>query len=164
LCKVKYSTADPGIASSPLIPTKMTKKEICTGSSPENAPVYQCLTLGTFKNLVCHVRYLALGPLIETNNRYAPTPNRQSVAKQKQYPPQSCKVVMSFKQIMVCKWTVIHTIVLFSQIRRHYAFAELTIGTREFIIWKSSPIYLSTNNDYVLGMITKRLHEHVSYY
>jgi len=45
--------------------------------------MYQCFTLGTLKNLVCHLwwalQYLALyGPLIETNNMYAPTPNGQS--------------------------------------------------------------------------------------
>ena len=41
--------------------------------------MHQCFTLGTLKNLVCHVwwalQYLAL---LETNNLYALTPNWQS--------------------------------------------------------------------------------------
>ena len=45
--------------------------EICTGSSQE-----KCSSI------------LHYGPLIETNNLYALTPNGQSVAKQKQYPLQ----------------------------------------------------------------------------
>ena len=48
----------------------------------KNAPVYQCLTLGTFKNLffMCGGRssILHYGPLIETNYLYVPTPNGQS--------------------------------------------------------------------------------------
>ena len=62
---VKHSTADPGIASSiPLTPTKITKRRYVLVRPSKNAPVYQCFTLGTLKNLVCHVwwalQYLAL--------------------------------------------------------------------------------------------------------
>jgi len=62
---VKHSTADPGIASSiPLTPTKITKRRYVMVLPRRNAPVYQCFTLGTLKNLVCHVwwalQYLAL--------------------------------------------------------------------------------------------------------
>ena len=36
----------------------------CTGSSRKNVPVFQCFTLGTLMNLICHVwwalQYLAL--------------------------------------------------------------------------------------------------------
>ena len=62
---VKQSTADPGIASSiPLTPTKITKRRNVLVIPEKNAPVYQCFTMGTLKNLVCHVwwalEYLAL--------------------------------------------------------------------------------------------------------
>jgi len=62
---VKHSTADLGIASSiPLTPTKITKRGYVLVLPWKNAPVYQCFTLGTLKNLVCHVwwalQYLAL--------------------------------------------------------------------------------------------------------
>jgi len=44
--------------------------------------MYQCFTLGTLKNwfVMCGGRssILHYGPLIETNNLYAPTPNGQS--------------------------------------------------------------------------------------
>ena len=62
---LKDSTADTGNASSiPLTPTKITKRRYVLVLPRENAPVYQCFTLGTLKNLVCHVwwalQYLAL--------------------------------------------------------------------------------------------------------
>ena len=52
----------------PPTPTKTAKMEICTSTSQEKrskkVPVYQCFTLGTLKNQVCHVwwalQYLAL--------------------------------------------------------------------------------------------------------
>ena len=79
---VKQSTADPGIASSIPPPTKITKRRYVLVLPRKNAPVYQCFTLGTLKNLVCHVwwalQYLALWSLIETYYLYAPTPNGQS--------------------------------------------------------------------------------------
>jgi len=59
----------------------------------ENAPLYQCFTLGTLKNLVCHVSgrssILHYGPLIVTNYLYAPTPNVQipSASLNKIYTP-----------------------------------------------------------------------------
>ena len=69
---VKHSTADPGIASSvPLTPTKITKRRYVLVLPRKNAPVYQCFTLGSLKNLVymCGGRssILHYGPLIETN-------------------------------------------------------------------------------------------------
>ena len=83
---VKHSTADPGIASStPLTITKITKRRNVLVLPWKNAPVYQCFTLGTLKNLVCHMwwalQYLAL---LKTNYLYAPTPNGhdECVAKQ----------------------------------------------------------------------------------
>ena len=49
---------------SPLTPTKITKRRYILVLPRKNAPVYQCFTLGTLKNLVCHVwwalQYLAL--------------------------------------------------------------------------------------------------------
>ena len=62
---VKHLTADTGIASStPLTSTKLTKRTYVQVLPRQNAPVYQCFTLGTVKNLVCHVwwalQYLAL--------------------------------------------------------------------------------------------------------
>ena len=48
----------------PLTPTKITKRRYLLDHSRKYAPVYQCFTLGTFTNLVCHVwwayQYLAL--------------------------------------------------------------------------------------------------------
>ena len=47
---MKHSTADPGIASSiPLTPTKITKKEICTGSSQEKCSRVSVLYTGHVK-------------------------------------------------------------------------------------------------------------------
>jgi len=40
---------------SPLTPTKITKRRYVLVLPRNNAPVYQCFTLGTLKNLVCHV-------------------------------------------------------------------------------------------------------------
>jgi len=62
---VKHSTADTGIASStPLTSTKLTKRRYVPVLPRKNASVYQCFTLGTIKNLVCHMwwalQYLAL--------------------------------------------------------------------------------------------------------
>jgi len=54
---------------SPLTPTKITEKEICTGSSQENIPVYQCCTLGTLKNLVCHVWWTLQCLALRATNR-----------------------------------------------------------------------------------------------
>ena len=59
---------------SPLTPTKMTKKEICfSGSSQEIFSVYHVKE----PSLSCVVGspILHYGPLIKTNNLYAPTPN-----------------------------------------------------------------------------------------
>jgi len=48
----------------PLTLTKITKRRCVRVLSRKNAPVYQCFTLGTLKNLVCHMwwvlQYLAL--------------------------------------------------------------------------------------------------------
>ena len=80
---VKHSTAYPGIVSSiPLTSTKITKRRYVLVLPKKNVPVYQCFTLGTLKNLVCHVwgrsSILHYGPLMDTNYLYAPTPNGQS--------------------------------------------------------------------------------------
>ena len=80
---VKHSTDDPGIASSiPLSPTKITKRRYILVLPRKNAPVYQCFTLGTLKNLVCHMwlalQYHASWVTNKTNYLYAPTPNGQS--------------------------------------------------------------------------------------
>jgi len=66
---------------SPLTPTKITKNGDMYWFFPvKNAPVYQCVTLGTLY-IMCGGRcsILHYGPLIKTNNMYAPTPNGQTV-------------------------------------------------------------------------------------
>jgi len=56
LAVVKHSTANPGIASLiPLTPIKITERRYVLVLPRKNAPVYQCFTLGTLKNLVCHL-------------------------------------------------------------------------------------------------------------
>jgi len=80
---VKHSTADPGIASSTPL-TKITNKEICTGSSQEKCSRVSVLYAEHVKEpgLACVLGApvsMHYGPLIETNNMYAPTPNGQSV-------------------------------------------------------------------------------------
>jgi len=81
---VKHLTADQGIArlTPSLWTTKITKKEICNGSFQEKCSRVSVLYTGHVKEhgLPCVVGApvsctLALGPLIETNNLYAPTPN-----------------------------------------------------------------------------------------
>ena len=79
---VKHLTADPGEweFDPPSHTLKLPKKGECMGSFQENAPVYQCYTLDTLKNLVCHVwwalQYLALHVwATNRNNLYAPRPN-----------------------------------------------------------------------------------------
>ena len=74
-CRLRDCEFDP-----PLTPTKITKRRYVLILSRKNAPMYQCLTLGMLKNLVCHVwwalQYLALWA-IETKNLYALMPNGQ---------------------------------------------------------------------------------------
>ena len=79
-CRPRDCEFDP-----PSLQLKLLKKEVCTGYSQEKCSrvSYQCFTLGTLKNLVCHVPWylvsiLHYGPLIVTNNLHAPTPNGQS--------------------------------------------------------------------------------------
>jgi len=69
----------------PLTPTKITNRRYVLVLPRKNASVYLCFTLGTLKNLVCHVwwalQYICIlhyGPLMKTNYLYAPTPNGQS--------------------------------------------------------------------------------------
>jgi len=62
-------------------PLKLLKKGDMYWFFPvKNAPVYQCVTLCTL-NIMCGRRcsILHYGPLIETNNMYAPTPNGKTV-------------------------------------------------------------------------------------
>jgi len=107
---VKHSTADPGIASSiPLTPTEITKRRYVLFFPMENASVYQCFTLSTLKNLVCHVwwalQYLALWA---TNiNLLSVCPDAEwakpeCVAKQKQ-PPSICGFGNSFETCFYLK-------------------------------------------------------------
>jgi len=86
-CRPRDCEFDP-----PSLQQKLLKKEVCTGSSQENAPVCHCSRYRTW--LVCHVWWhssiLHYGPQIVTNNLYAPTRNGKKpecIVKQKQYPP-----------------------------------------------------------------------------
>ena len=61
---LKHLTVSPGIVSLiPPHPTKIYLRSYTLVLPRKNAPVYQCFTLGTIKNLVCHVwwalQYLA---------------------------------------------------------------------------------------------------------
>ena len=61
----KYTCADTETVSSiPLTSTENTKRRYVLALARKNASVYQCFTLDTLKNLVCHVwlalQYLAL--------------------------------------------------------------------------------------------------------
>jgi len=53
---LKHWTANPGIARSISRPPKLLKEDNYTLVLLwKSAPMYQCYTLGTLKNLVCHV-------------------------------------------------------------------------------------------------------------
>ena len=74
---VQHSTADPGIPSStPLTPTKITKRRYVLVLPWKNVPVYHSFTMGTLRILVCHVwwalQYLALWAKL--NKRIPPPP------------------------------------------------------------------------------------------
>jgi len=67
----------------PVLQLKLLKRDNYVLVLPrKNAPVYQCVTLDTFKNLVCHVwwalQYLALWAANRNKLIVCPTPNGQS--------------------------------------------------------------------------------------
>ena len=71
-CRARDCEFDP-----PSLQRKLLKRRYVMVLPMKNAPVYQCFTLGTLKNLFCHVWWAHNGSLIETNYMYTPTPNGQ---------------------------------------------------------------------------------------
>jgi len=82
-CRVSWSKGDPTqglcVRHPHSLQLQLLKGDMYWLFPRKNAPVYQCFTLVTLQNLVCHVWWaLQCISLIETNYLYVPTPNGQS--------------------------------------------------------------------------------------